>query len=673
LPSAADVLAAASNHGWSHIDLPRRDFFGRGGDQQWTNSLNWVGNQVPGGRDDAYLRNGGTVRLAAELTEIQRVADLFVEGGTELVIDGVAQLKVKADPYVWDSHGKVLVRDQGMIKVAGTRVAALEAQDVELKHGGELSLAGGTIWIHGDLAVDFCDPIAACGAASGPASSITGYGQVNAGSRLVNHGRIAGVAHPTIASRRTLTFVANQSSGTVWNVSAKSSTQGAAIGQVLASQGDVRFRGGDTAISEGQMLAENGYSIQFDTSPLINSGELAVRDVTSFIFAPRIENSGAIELDSGGSLRAGQFHNAGGTIRGDGRIIFSDAFTNEAGLIHAADGQTLAFAASGRNVHWDLAGNSPESHWKAINRGRIRLGAAAADDVHFETLSGSFLVENGGAIEFDFHNQFEFSVGRSGRIEIVGTNSVLLAPNAALMIGVESETFGGKRAMAGIDQGRLEVGALYIGGDDKGGITDADLKLDHGIVTASNGLRIWPTGLVDGVGTINADVVNDGTLRLGASASAFQINGSFSQGPAGILTMEVGNAQMHTPLEINGDAALDGILELTFNERPSIGAAINLMDYWSVAGGFRKIVLPPNVQAKFVAATGELFITAVTPEPSAMRLLLLFFGSVAGIRRGSRVRARQRFASALSVSRNSPFPVCLYNQVTIVTPAELNG
>jgi hypothetical protein len=189
-----------------------------------------------------------------------------------------------------------------------------------------------------------------------------------------------------------------------------------------------------------------------------------------------------------------------------------------------------------------------------------------------------------------------------------------------------------------IDQGRLEVAALYVGGDDNGSIADAVLELNHGVVTASDGLRICPTGLVDGEGTINADVVNDGMLRVGTSEGALRINGSFSQGSAGVLTIEVVNARLHNPLEINGDAALDGILELTFRERPSIGVAIDLLDYWSATGRFRQIALPPNLQGIFLAATGELVITAITPEPSAMRLLVLCMGSLAGTWRGNTVR-----------------------------------
>jgi len=53
MPTATDVLAAATGAGWSQIDLPRQDFWG-GSD--WNTAFNWEGGQVPGAYDDAYVR-----------------------------------------------------------------------------------------------------------------------------------------------------------------------------------------------------------------------------------------------------------------------------------------------------------------------------------------------------------------------------------------------------------------------------------------------------------------------------------------------------------------------------------------------------------------------------------------------------------------------------------------
>jgi hypothetical protein len=628
LPSAADVFALASTNGWTRIDLPRKDFFGRSGDQQWLNSFNWAGNQVPGARDSAYLRHGGTVRLAAAFTEFQQVSDLVVADGSELFIEERARLKVEPNPLVSNSDGKVTVHGAGTIVVAGnsSSAASLEARSMDIAQASTLSLAGGTIRIYGDFTIDQCKSDTACRPDINGASVISGYGRIEVGNRLNNSGRIAGQAHPTIASQRSLTLIAKNSDSLAWNLSSSPQSGEPGFGQVVASEGDVRFIGGRAAVFHGQMQAENGYSIQFDTATLITAGQIVVRDVSSFIYAPRIENSGSVELDSGGSLRTLQFQNTAGTVHGDGRIVFSDDFTNDDGTIIADQGQTLVLAATARDVHWDLDGSSTDSRWRASNGGRLNFSAAASDTIQIATFGGSLTALNGGSISLNFPAAFEFPVGQSGRIDILGPDSTLVAPNGRLMIGVEDETIGSGVAHARVDQGQINASALYVGGDHNRGIGAAVLELNQGEVRADSELVIWPTGQLRGAGTINADLTNAGMVRIGKSMGALIVNGNYSQDPAGVLAMEISNATMHDRMMISGQASLDGTLEIAFRERPSIGDTFELMDYSSVTGDFRRLDLPPQVRASFTAATGVLVVTSVVPEPSAIRLLLVCCG-----------------------------------------------
>jgi hypothetical protein len=639
LPSAADVFAAASNRGWTRIDLARKDFLGRDGNQQWTNSFNWAGNQVPGARDEVYLRHGGTVRITAAGSEIQQVTDLLVADRTELVIDQRARLKVDADPRVWDSHGRVTLRNQSRIVVGGssTGVSALEARSMEVSQGSTLSIAGGTVRIHGELAIDPCRSDLFRHQES-TISQISGYGRVEIDTGLASGGRIVGIAHPSVAGQRSLTFIAKQAEQTTWNFSGSPRPGEPATGHIVAAQGDVQFSGGTVASFHGQMLAANGHSIQFTTSALSTSGEITVRDVSSFLFAPKVENSGSVHLIAGGSIRTLQFRNAGGRVLGDGRIVFDDSFIHDGGSILAVDGETLAVAATSKNVHWDLDGDSRDSVWQASNRATIRFGAAAAEVIQFEPFRGSMLSTSGSEIEFAFEDKFELPVGRSGSIGIIGPDSTLAAPRAALMLGVENDVAGRDVARVQIEQGRLEVDALYVGGDDQGGIGSALVELDHGELIASGQLHIWPPGSVNGACTIYSQVINDGVVRPRALAGGIQINGSYSQGRAGVLAMDIGIGGSHPGLVIDGPAWLDGTLEVAFRNRPSVGDTFDLVDYSSVTGGFRHVALPPHVRGEFIVSTGELVITAVVPEPSAIRLILLCIGSLVGCCRRSTAR-----------------------------------
>jgi hypothetical protein len=139
---------------------------------------------------------------------------------------------------------------------------------------------------------------------------------------------------------------------------------------------------------------------------------------------------------------------------------------------------------------------------------------------------------------------------------------------------------------------------------------------------------IWPTGQLRGAGTINADLTNAGMVRIGKSMGTLIVNGNYSQDPAGVLAMEISNATKHDRLMISGQASLDGILEISFREPPPIGGSFDLIDYRTVSGGFRRIVLPPNMRAEFLLATGELVVTSVMPEPSTMGLVFIFYGSL---------------------------------------------
>lgn len=63
LPSAIDIMAAADDEGFDHIDLPRKDFAAAGGD--WNTSANWLGNRVPDSDDWVYIRSDANVSMSA--------------------------------------------------------------------------------------------------------------------------------------------------------------------------------------------------------------------------------------------------------------------------------------------------------------------------------------------------------------------------------------------------------------------------------------------------------------------------------------------------------------------------------------------------------------------------------------------------------------------------------
>jgi hypothetical protein len=233
------------------------------------------------------------------------------------------------------------------------------------------------------------------------------------------------------------------------------------------------------------------------------------------------------------------------------------------------------------------------------------------------------MAESGGSIEFEFPSEFALPIGPSGRIDVVGPDSTFTASRAAIMIGVTDGALEVGTARTRVDHGRIEANAIYVGGDKEGSLGDGLLELRQEEVFANRELVVWPSGRIKGVGTIRADVVNVGTL-----AGNIEIDGTYFQGPEGVLAMEIANAHSHDLLVIEGHATLDGTLELTFHRQPSVGERFDLMDFRSVTGSFHQIVLPRHVQVQFTVATGELVVTTIAPEPSVMQLLLFCFGVI---------------------------------------------
>lgn len=624
LPSAVDVLAAASNRAWTRVDLPRREYLGGTGDASWSNSSNWVGNQVPDASDDAYLRHSGTVRLPVTSNKAHVVADLRIDNSTQVVVEGAETLGDETVPKSPEPRDDIAA--SARIARSSAPVPTLVSDSLDLSHASSLTLNGGAIQVLGDLTIDQRSQDLDEPSGAYPASTISGFGRIEIGGQFHNSGHIVGQAPNNTTADRWLTLVANHptADATTWNLSTSQPDGASASGKIIASQGNVRFLGGRAALLDGQMLAENGHAIEFDSATLTTRGELTARARHSYIAAPRIENLRMIALESGAELRTRQFHNASGTVQGDGQILFCDEFANDGGTVVADDGQSLRIAASASNPRWDLDGDSTSSRWQAKNSGQLTLAAPLGDRIQLEPFAGEMIAENAGTIELDFPEPFELQIVSPAQIDIVGPQSSLRAPQAALILGGEGDIAAGRRPpRLHIDRGQLQVGTLLVGAEQADSTLAAVLDLEQGTVTAFNEFAIRATGLVAGNGTIQSSVVNSGRIQPGEILGALHIDGAYSQTLDGVLAMEIADMESHNRLVVEGPAKLDGLLEITFHQMPAVGDTFDLIDSWTTTGNFRQLVLPPHMHAEFLSATGQLRIIGMTPEPSTLVLLLL--------------------------------------------------
>ena len=102
----------------------------------------------------------------------------------------------------------------------------------------------------------------------------------------------------------------------------------------------------------------------------------------------------------------------------------------------------------------------------------------------------------------------------------------------------------------------------------------------------------YSDGLVDGVGTIVGDLINDGTVAPGDPVGDLWITGSYQQLRKGVLLMQPTDATpaAYDRLHVSGNALLDGLLKLdTDGYTPVVDDLFELIDSASLSGDFRRL------------------------------------------------------------------------------------
>ena len=264
-------------------------------------------------------------------------------------------------------------------------------------------------------------------------------------------------------------------------------------------------------------------------------------------------NQGTLNL-SGGSI-GGVLNNQGMLDVTTGNATVGGGLTMAAGAINVAAANTLNVGGTG--VDWQagtLAGTGTYNltGGLAITGGGARVLNGPTLNLGATTVGGSLTVQS-GALNF-------------GGIATIG-------PAATL------EMTGGTL-----------TGALSV---DVQGL----LKMNGGVLNATS-VGLVPGGTLSGNGgTINAAVVNGGTVSVGASPGALTVNGNYTQGPTGVLNVELGGTTQgvnYDLLQVNGTASFDGTLNVSMFGGFT-GAAGNVFDvitYTSRTGDFATINFP---------------------------------------------------------------------------------
>ncbi|MCF7728869.1 MAG: autotransporter domain-containing protein [Chthoniobacterales bacterium] len=87
----------------------------------------------------------------------------------------------------------------------------------------------------------------------------------------------------------------------------------------------------------------------------------------------------------------------------------------------------------------------------------------------------------------------------------------------------------------------------------------------------ASSVTITPSGSLNGVGTLNAPLTNNGLLSPGYPTGTLSINGNVTQSSSGTLQINVESSNNYGQLQVNGSVTLAGTLEIT----PILGSSLS--------------------------------------------------------------------------------------------------
>lgn len=150
--------------------------------------------------------------------------------------------------------------------------------------------------------------------------------------------------------------------------------------------------------------------------------------------------------------------------------------------------------------------------------------------------------------------------------------------------------------------GEISWDRIYIKTGSVVNLTDA-LITNRGEVIPQGGsvimdnINISETETLSGIGTIQADLTNAGTVSPGTSPGTITIDGDYTQESTGTLEIELGGTTPGTEYDqliVTGTATMAGTLNVSFIDEftPQLGDSFTILPYGIRSGGFTTLNLP---------------------------------------------------------------------------------
>jgi hypothetical protein len=334
------------------------------------------------------------------------------------------------------------------------------------------------------------------------------------------------------------------------------------------------------AITQTGILQNTGNTVTIDTS----NGVYSLSATTA---TPPAIVGGTITGPAGSALTIGSARLDGVTVDLNLNLTGSNA------QVQVANGLTLNGTATlqGSTFH----GTQPTSHLGS----RLIFEANAAG----QTLGGT------GAVVFTSQH---FTGGgafvrdrRPAQLFVEGDTTLTIEPGMTLS-GAESiaNLVGGSFSVAGTDtiinRGTIlsgltiqsdvftNQGTISVASSVGLSVTSGTFTQAAGTTTINSGAALSVTapftvtgGVLMGVGSVNANVINGAQVNPGLSPGILTINGNYTQTAAGVLNLEINGTTAGTAydlLRVNGTVTLVGTLNVTTGFAPVLGNVFVLID-----------------------------------------------------------------------------------------------
>ena len=520
LPSHGELLAMAAVHGYTQLDIPRREYYAA--DSLWGINGNWTGNQQPNINDEVFVRDtdnpagiasvtlgGAAFAGALTIAETANVntSTFTLNVGTLLTIrDLDSDLIVSNGGTVSIPTGTIQNLNNAQIRMNNGRVnAGTLINSAEIRGGGTLNI--GTLLRNNGVLVAEGNPLTITTTSASPVVDLDGQGTFIG----FDDGEVLVLGTTLTVPALTDTFTGTLSIGTsgTFNASAgwtlDDSTSG--VGSILFGRRGVLHLGGGSTTMTAAKLAGGGFTSSGQVNVALGSMAQVLADAT---FNSRSTgNVAGATLDLRGStvLNGGSFIGGGGTLLFNGPVHVKANTTVNVNNVDLDGAVGLTAITIDPNVTFELLTNNIDQfgldtfNGAVINNG----GSLRVVTISPWEMAGGMILNGGASIlgsAATYTGSITVSSG-AGSIAPTGTFSgtgVTVAPLANLLLGGPSTTLA------------------LSGGSWSGG----------GIVTVNAGTTNVLTNTLIATGAVDLDGTSSGGVINVIPGVRFQINGNLT-------------------------------------------------------------------------------------------------------------------------------------------------